>query len=50
MQIYKDSPMVVEGGFETQSGVFSSDGIDPGSELLAKAIIEDLSGTGADLG
>ena len=50
LQIYKDSPMVVEGGFETQSGVFSSDGIDPGSELLAKAIIEDLSGTGADLG
>ena len=50
LQIYKDSPTVVEGGFETQSGVFSSDGIDPGSELLAKAIIEDLSGTGADLG
>jgi 16S rRNA (guanine1207-N2)-methyltransferase len=41
---------VVEGSFETQAGVFSSDGIDPGSKILVDAAAQDLSGVGADLG
>jgi 16S rRNA (guanine1207-N2)-methyltransferase len=50
LQIYEDFPMVAEGGFETQAGVFSSDGIDPGSKILVDAAAQDLSGAGADLG
>jgi 16S rRNA (guanine1207-N2)-methyltransferase len=50
LQIYEDFPIVVEGSFETQAGVFSSDGIDPGSEILVDAAAQDLSGAGADLG
>ena len=47
---YKDIPFRIEGGFETQAGVFSSDEIDPASKLLGDIISGGLSGTGADLG
>ena len=50
LQIYEDFPIVVEGSFETQAGVFSSDGIDPGSKILVDTAAQDLSGAGADLG
>ena len=36
--------------FHTVPGVFSADGIDPGSALLADALPAGLKGTGADLG
>ena len=47
---YKDIPSRIEGGFETQAGVFSSDEIDPASKLLGNIISFGLSGAGADLG
>lgn len=37
-------------GFVTRPGVFSADGIDPGSALLAAHLPHSLQGTGADLG
>jgi 16S rRNA (guanine1207-N2)-methyltransferase len=37
-------------GFITRPGVFSADGIDPGSALLAAHLPDDLAGKGADLG
>lgn len=37
-------------GFQTRPGVFSADGIDPGSALLAAALPEKLAGKVADLG
>ncbi|MEZ5887776.1 MAG: methyltransferase [Paracoccaceae bacterium] len=37
-------------GFVTRPGVFSADGIDPGSALLARHLPADLRGRGADLG
>lgn len=37
-------------GFVTRPGVFSADGIDPGSALLAAHLPRDLKGKGADLG
>ncbi|MHA6326087.1 methyltransferase [Roseivivax sp. CAU 1753] len=37
-------------GYLTLPGVFSADGIDPASRLLADALPADLSGRGADLG
>ncbi|MCY1126483.1 methyltransferase [Frigidibacter sp. RF13] len=37
-------------GFITRPGVFSADGIDPGSALLARHLPADLRGKGADLG
>ena len=49
-EMYKDVPLQIEGGFETLAGVFSSDGVDPASELLAKLIPRDIKGVGADLG
>ena len=47
---YKDFPLRIEGGFETQAGIFSSDGIDPASKLLMQVISKSLKGLGADLG
>ncbi|MEM0948845.1 MAG: methyltransferase [Pseudomonadota bacterium] len=38
------------GGFVTQAGVFSADGVDPGSVLLADALPGDLQGRIVDLG
>ena len=46
-QIAEDWPMVE--GYRTGPGVFSADGIDPGSALLA-ATLPPLKGIGADLG
>lgn len=37
-------------GFVTRPGVFSADGVDPGSALLAAHLPADLKGKGADLG
>lgn len=38
------------GGFVTRAGVFSADGPDPGSALLAAALPAQLKGRGVDLG
>ena len=40
----------IDGGFKTRAGTFSSEHVDPGSELLAKSLPNDLSGVAADLG
>ncbi len=50
LEIYKDVPLRIEDGFETRAGVFSSDGVDPASKLLAQLLPRDLTGVGADLG
>ena len=47
---YKDFPLQIEDGFETQAGIFSSDGVDPASKLLMQVIPRRLKGLGADLG
>lgn len=43
-------PALTDGGFWTAPGVFSADGIDPASELLAQALPEKLGKHVADLG
>ena len=43
-------PTLHEGGFWTAPGVFSADGVDPASALLAAALPEAMVGTVADLG
>ena len=43
-------PQAVEGGFVTRPGVFSADGPDRGSVLLAAALPEKIKGHVADLG
>ena len=50
LEMYKDIPLKIEDGFKTQAGVFSADGIDPASKLLAQLLPGDLTGVGADLG
>jgi 16S rRNA (guanine1207-N2)-methyltransferase len=50
LEVYKDIPIKIEDGFETQAGVFSSDGVDPASKLLIQLLPRDLTGVGADLG
>ena len=50
LEVYKDFPLQIEDGFETKAGVFSSDGVDPASKLLARLLPRDLTGVGADLG
>ena len=50
LEMYKDIPLKIEDGFETQAGVFSSDGVDPASKLLIELLPRDLKGVGADLG
>ncbi len=44
------SAQEIEGGFSTQPGVFSADGIDPGSRLLADTLPAKLGRHVADLG
>jgi len=44
------TPAPLPEGFVTAPGVFSSDGIDPGSAMLAEALPQDLKGQVADLG
>lgn len=46
---WQDSPRDV-GGFVTRAGVFSADGPDPGSALLAMALPAQMKGRGVDLG
>ncbi|MEL6887530.1 MAG: methyltransferase [Pseudomonadota bacterium] len=43
-------PALQEGGFWTAPGVFSADGVDPASAMLADALPEAMVGTVADLG
>lgn len=43
-------PALIDGVWETRPGVFSADGIDPGSALLADALPDTLAGRIADLG
>ena len=43
-------PQTIEAGFRTVPGVFSADGIDPGSMALAAALPAKLGGRVADLG
>jgi len=44
------APREIEGGFVTLPGLFSADGIDPGSALLADHLPENLGRQVADLG
>ena len=44
------APGQIEGGFHTAPGVFSADGVDAGSALLAAALPAKLGGKVADLG
>jgi len=44
------APALTEGGFWTGPGVFSSDSVDPASELLVQALPERLGKNVADLG
>lgn len=44
------APQRIEGGFVTRPGLFSADGIDPGSSLLADSLPERLGARVADLG
>lgn len=44
------APRQVAGGFVTRPGVFSADGPDPGSALLATSLPAALPGRGVDLG
>lgn len=44
------APRIVEGGFVTRAGVFSADGPDRGSALLAAALPDRMKGRGVDLG
>jgi 16S rRNA (guanine1207-N2)-methyltransferase len=43
-------PRIDASGFVTEAGIFSADGVDPGSALLAKHLPKNLRGTLADLG
>ncbi|MFT4150754.1 MAG: class I SAM-dependent methyltransferase [Paracoccaceae bacterium] len=47
---WQAQPIDLPGGFRTLPGVFSADGPDRGSELLAAALPDDLGGHIADLG
>jgi len=46
----RGAPQEIEGGFVTLPGLFSADGIDPGSACLADALPERLGTRVADLG
>lgn len=45
-----DGPAMVEGGWTTAPGVFSADGVDPASALLADALPANMGGHVVDLG
>lgn len=47
---WEAGPALTEGGFWTAPGVFSADGIDPASALLADALPDDLGPVVADMG
>ncbi len=44
------SEHLVDGGWHVAAGIFSADGVDPGSSLLADALPKDIAGRVADLG
>lgn len=44
------APQVLDGGWRTAPGVFSADGVDPASELMAGLLPGTLAGRVADLG
>lgn len=44
------APSQIEDGFQTAPGLFSADSVDPGSRLLAEAVVPLLKGRVADLG
>ncbi|MXQ09318.1 methyltransferase [Alphaproteobacteria bacterium GH1-50] len=46
----QDGARVIDGRFRTLPGVFSADGVDPGSALLASRLPPSLSGSVVDLG
>jgi 16S rRNA (guanine1207-N2)-methyltransferase len=50
LQGWAAKPLLVEGGFQTLPGVFSADGPDRGSKLLAEALPAKLGARVADLG
>ncbi|MEL7166997.1 MAG: methyltransferase [Pseudomonadota bacterium] len=50
LSAWKAGPTLHSAGFWTAPGVFSADGVDPASELLAQALPEVMVGTVADLG
>lgn len=47
---WRATPLLLPGGFRTVPGVFSADGPDPGSQLLAAALPDRLPPRMADLG
>jgi 16S rRNA (guanine1207-N2)-methyltransferase len=47
---WQATPTIIDGGFQTLPGVFSADGPDAGSVLLAAALPAKLGGRVADLG
>lgn len=47
---WEAKPQIVDGGFQTLPGVFSANGPDAGSSLLAEVLPEDLKGRVVDLG
>jgi 16S rRNA (guanine1207-N2)-methyltransferase len=47
---WAQGPELTEDGFWSAPGVFSADGVDEGSALLASVLPEDMSGAVADLG
>ncbi len=50
LSAWSHAPVTLPEGFSTAPGAFSSDGIDPGSALLAGALPTSLRGRVADLG
>ena len=50
LEDWMEHPALTDGGFWTAPGVFSADGIDPASELLAQALPAKLGKNVADLG
>lgn len=50
LQDWRAAMRGIAGGFQTLPGIFSADGPDPGSVLLAGALPADLGGKVADLG
>lgn len=49
-QDWADMPRIIEGGFTTRAGVFSADGVDEGSRMLADLLPERLPTRIVDLG
>jgi len=50
LSAWRSAPIDLGDGFQTVAGVFSADGVDPASALLAKHVAVVARGVGADLG